>query len=62
MGIFGKPNIEKLKATKNFKGLIGALKDKDYLVKEKAIEALVDIGKPSVEPLITAINHLKIIS
>ena len=56
MGIFGPPNIGKLKAAKNFKGLIGALKYKDSSVRKEAIEALVDIGKPAVEPLIDALN------
>jgi len=56
MGIFGKQNIEKLKAMKNFKGLIGALKDKDCYVKEEAKAALVNIGKPAVESLIKALK------
>ena len=56
MGIFGPPNIEKLKAVKNFKGLIGALKHKDSSVRKEAIEALADIGKPAVEPLIGALE------
>ena len=57
MGIFGPPNIDKLKATKNFKGLIGALKNKDYHIQDKAIAALVDIGNPAIEPLIGASKH-----
>jgi len=56
MGIFGPPNIEKLKAAKNFKGLIGALKHKYSSVRKEAIEALADIGKPAVEPLIGALE------
>jgi len=57
MGIFGPPNIEKLKAAKNFNGLIGALKDKDYHIQDKAITALADIGNPAIEPLIGASKH-----
>ena len=57
MGIFGPPNIDKLKATKNLKGLIGALKHKDYHIQEKAIAALADIGNPAIEPLIGASKH-----
>lgn len=43
MGIFGPPNIEKLEASKNVKGLIEALKDKDSGVRWKAAEALEKI-------------------
>jgi len=43
IGIFGPPNIEKLKARKNVKGLIKSLKDKDSGVRMDADVALVKI-------------------
>jgi HEAT repeat protein len=43
MGIFGGPNIEKLKASKNVKGLTKALKDKDSGVREQAAEAILRV-------------------
>ena len=53
MGIFGPPNIEKLKTRKNIKGLIKALKDKDENVRYYAAKALGWIGDSrAVEPLI----------
>lgn len=53
MGLFGPPNIEKLKARKNVKGLIRALKDEDQ---EAAAGALGNIGKPAVESLIATLK------
>ena len=44
MGLFGPPNIEKLKVRKNIKGLIEALKDKDEDVRKRAAWALGKIG------------------
>jgi len=53
MGIFGPPNIRKLKARKNIKGLIEALKDKDEGVRRGAAMALGEIKDArAVEPLI----------
>ena len=52
MGIFGPPNIDKLKARKNINGLIEALMYEDEDVRWRAVEALGEIGKPAVEPLI----------
>jgi len=56
MGIFGSPNIEELKASKNVKGLIDALKDEDFNVRYSAAGALEEIGEPAVEPLIEALK------
>ncbi len=41
MLLFGRPNVEKLKAKKDFKGLVKVLGyKKDELVRENAIRAL----------------------
>jgi len=45
MGISVPPDIGKLKAIKNVKGLIKALKSKDSNVRRSAVEALGRIGK-----------------
>jgi HEAT repeat protein len=55
MGIFDKlfkPNVEKLKAKGDVEGLIKVLKHKNPEVRSEAEEALGEIGKPAVEPLI----------
>jgi HEAT repeat protein len=44
MGIFGPPNIKKLKEKVNINGLIGAFKKGDKEIKSKVVEALVEIG------------------
>ena len=44
MGLFGKPNIDKLKARGNVKGLINALKDESVYVRRDAAEALEKLG------------------
>ena len=57
MGIFGRPNIEKLWASKNVNGLIEALKDKNSHVRKAAAEALGEIGdEKAVEHLIEALK------
>ena len=59
MGIFSifKPNVEKMEAKREVKGLIKALKHKNRGVREKAAEALGRIGdERAVEPLIQALN------
>jgi len=45
MGISVPPDIGELKAIKNVKGLIKALKSKDSNVRRSAVEALGRIGK-----------------
>jgi HEAT repeat protein len=83
MGLFGFPNVEKLKNKGNVEGLIkalsyekdifvrreaayalgaveplcAALNDSDGNVRARAAEALVKIGKPSVEPLCAALKN-----
>lgn len=58
MRLFGPPNVEKMKARGNVKGLIRALRyRKDAKVREAAAEALEKIGDPrAVEPLIAALR------
>ena len=56
MALFG-PNVEKLKAKGDIKGLIKLLNyTKDERVLFSAMQALVDIGEPAVEPLIAALD------
>lgn len=58
MGIFGKPNIEKMKKKKDVKGLIKTLGYKqDSSVHKDAAEALRDVWDArAVEPLIQALK------
>ena len=57
MGIFGEPNIEELKASKNLKGLIEALNDKYGDFRLEAARALGNIGDSrAIEPLIEALK------
>ena len=57
MALFGPPNVEKMKAKKDVKGLIKALGyKKDASVGKAATIALVEIGEPVIEPLIAAIK------
>jgi HEAT repeat protein len=58
MGLFGPPNIEKLKAKKDIPALSKALEyEKDWKVRVSAAEALGQIGDSrAVEPLITALK------
>ena len=57
MGIFGPPNVEKLKSSANVKGLVNALGyKKDQAIVQAASLALVEIGPASVEPLIAALE------
>jgi len=44
MPLFGPPNIEKLKAKGNVKGLIKAINTDDAEVRSEAIRALGDFG------------------
>ena len=58
MPLFGPPNVKKLIAKGNVKGLIKALGyDKDRIVRVNAVEALGKIGDTrAVEPLIAALK------
>ena len=54
----GPPNIEKLKANQDIKGLIKAIGyTMDAQIHDGAVKALEEIGEPAVEPLIEALNH-----
>jgi HEAT repeat protein len=57
MGLFGPPNIEKLKAKQDLEGLVKALDNKKYAdVRCQSAKALGQIGdKSAVEPLIAAL-------
>ena len=58
MGLFGPPNVEKLKGKRDLKGLIKALRYKrDGGVRSSAAEALGEIGDArAVEPLCAALR------
>ena len=58
MGLFGPPNIEKMKVKRNVKGLIKALGyQKDKLIRQHAAEALGFIGDThAIEPLIATLK------
>lgn len=57
MPLFGPPNIEKLKASGNIRGLVHALGDKDPEIREKAELALGEIGASTLQELEAAIIH-----
>jgi len=58
MRLFGPPNVEKMKAKDDIKGLIKALGyQKNPEVCQSASLALVDIGALAVEPLISAFGN-----
>ena len=61
MALFGPPDIKKLKATGNVKGLVKALGyQKDWVVRRDAAWALGDIGDArAVEQLISALGDEK---
>lgn len=57
MFLFGPPDIAKLKAKKDLKGLINALNYKDAYIRADAVEALGELGDPkSYDPLIHALS------
>lgn len=58
MSLFGPPDVAKLKAKGDIKGLIKALGyEKDPDVCKAAEQAFGEIGAPAVEPLIDAFRH-----
>lgn len=58
MGIFGSPNIDKLKEVRNISGLKEALNYKKGTIRLKAVLALGELGDSrAVEALITALNN-----
>lgn len=54
LSYFLKPNVKKMQETGDIDGLINALMHKDVMVKEKAKEALVSLGKSAIDPLVDA--------
>ncbi len=50
-----KPNIEKMRATNDVKGLLKALDSKDLRIVAAAENALEDIGHRTTEPFIEAL-------
>ncbi len=54
MPLFGPPNVEKLKRTRDVKGLLKALGHKDPAIRLNAENALNELGTAAVEPLIDA--------
>lgn len=55
MGLFGSPNVEKMKTKKNIGGLIKALGYNNKNIRDAAAKALFEIGEPTVEPLIKSL-------
>lgn len=56
MGLFGSPNVEKLKAKGDVAGLIKALGYEKDNYRKAAAEALGQIGAPAVGPLVAALH------
>jgi HEAT repeat protein len=58
-GLFGPPDVNKMKAKRDVKGLVNALSyDKDEAVRRDARLALLEIGDPrAVEPLINLLKN-----
>ncbi len=59
MGFFKnllKPNIVRLAEKKDINGLISALHNSDWHVRSDAQNALVEIGDPAVDPLLSALD------
>jgi HEAT repeat protein len=57
MGIFGPPNVEKMKERRDMEGLSKALRHKEVAIRRKAAIALGELDdRQCVEPLITALD------
>jgi HEAT repeat protein len=56
MPLFGLPNVKKMEAQGDVKGLIRVLRSKHESVRNSAADALARIGEPAVEPLIAALK------
>jgi HEAT repeat protein len=54
--LFGPPDIAKLKASGNLRGLLKATDHKDAAVREQAAAALASLGPPAVEFLVTTLH------
>jgi len=55
MRIF-KPNIKRLQARQDFAALVECLNDKNESIRQKASMALVEMGKPAIESLISTLS------
>ena len=59
MGLFGPPDVDKLKAKGDVPGLIKALGyERDSGVRGRAADALVQLGSGAVEPLIVTLRDV----
>ena len=57
MGLFGPPKIDELVEKNDIKGLIKALKNKDFLIRKEAAKALFKTGDSSaIEPFIESLQ------
>jgi HEAT repeat protein len=56
MALFGPPNVEKLAAKRDLKGLAKALANPDATVRQGAARALEQLGEPKAVPLV--VDHL----
>lgn len=56
--LFGPPDIAKLKAFADLRGLLKATEHKDAAVREQAAAALASLGAPALEFLVTTLHDL----
>lgn len=57
MGLFGEPNLDRLRANKDVKALIKALRNKKADIRSKAAQALGEIGDArAMEPLLSSLR------
>jgi HEAT repeat protein len=57
MGLFGPPNVDKLKGKRDFKGLAKAITDDDPEIRDQAKQAIVELGSPdAVPPMLDALD------
>jgi hypothetical protein len=56
MSLFGPPNIEKMKARRDVKGLIKALRNHNWRIQTSAHDALKEIGAAAMPSLIKALH------
>lgn len=59
MGIFGPPNVEKMKQKRDIEGLTKALRHKEVTIRHKAASALGELDDPQcADPLIAALDDI----